>query len=1150
MKLLKLLRCRMRMVSNFMGGSASLMALMALFAAPVDAATITVTSASDPSDVSLCTLRDAINSMNNNADLGNCVNTGGAYGTNNTVNFASTLDGATITVAGQHFQVFNTTSPLLIDGANQITISGGPAPTAQTNRHILNVAPGAALELRALTIQNGFNANSGGAIINLGALTITNCTFSGNETLGSGGAISHQTASPLTISGSSFTGNYADSRGGVISISSGSPTITNSSFTNNSSLLAGGGIHITSNASAIVTSSTFTANSASSGGDGGAISNLGSLSVANTSFTSNTQSAIFNGATGTANITLASTFTNNTSPTFNGGAIQNNGSLTVSDSTFTNNFATSSGSDGGAIFSIGTAQVSVSRSTFSGNQADHQGGAIAIFSGTLQVTNSTFASNSANDGGAIAHNTASPATLIYNSTFWHNLTAQANSGAISGSGAGSYNLYNTILDNPPSGPAQGGNCSAQAPFDGGGNLSTDGSCAFGATSQQDVAFSGLDTNGLANNGGSTQTIKLLTGSAAIDRGINDNVPAGVTTDQRGTGNFRAFGASVDVGAYELKPSSGTFTYYAVLDGSQVVPPTNSPATGTSIITYNYANRSLRLQFDFSGLTGDSTQVHLHGGAKAGSNASGSAIRTIFTNGTSFTYDNTTTPVPDLQAFYLAQGTLYIDVHSTMFPVTTPGEIRGQYAAVPAAVCGNGDVELGEQCDPPGSGSACSLCDQNCRFPAAGTSCASDNQICTVDQCDGDGACVHLPGNENQVCRPASGVCDAAERCTGSSPDCPSVDVKRPQGFSCTDNNACTSDQCDGSSVDCQGTPINTDDASVCTADTCDSVTGVLHTPISCDDGNACTSDSCNATTGCFSTPITCDDNNPGTQNTCVPATGCSYPPIFNYITATSGANGTVTPSGSTAVQYGGSQSYSITPASGYNIQNVLVDGVSVGTPATYQFTNVTANHTISATFSAIVVAGPVVTSQNFANFRVGVANNFQVTSNPPATKYTITGKLPSGVTFNTTTGKLSGNPNLLQLGVYSLKITPYNGTVAGTPQTFTLKVQDFGLIGIPLVSEIKQGKTGTFAIGLAGVVDFNSTVNLSCSGPSNYVKSCTVTPASMTLSGVKSASATLVLQSNAPKNSSFTVTFTAVAPANAVSAQSTRSSPALVKVPK
>src|SRR5207247_10785173 len=47
------------------------------------------------------------------------------------------------------------------------------------------------------------------------------------------------------------------------------------------------------------------------------------------------------------------------------------------------------------------------------------------------------------------------------------------------------------------------------------------------------------------------------------------------------------------------------------------------------------------------------------------------------------------------------------------------------------------------------------------------------------------------------------------------------------------------------------------------------------------------------------------------------------------ISATTGANGSISPSGDASVSYGGSQSYAITPDAGYNISDVVVDGVPV-----------------------------------------------------------------------------------------------------------------------------------------------------------------------------------------------------------------------------
>src|SRR5947208_3541474 len=69
------------------------------------------------------------------------------------------------------------------------------------------------------------------------------------------------------------------------------------------------------------------------------------------------------------------------------------------------------------------------------------------------------------------------------------------------------------------------------------------------------------------------------------------------------------------------------------------------------------------------------------------------------------------------------------------------------------------------------------------------------------------------------------------------------------------------------------------------------------------------------------------------------------------ITASAAANGTITPSGSVSVSHGDSQSFTITPNTGYHVADVLVDGGSAGAMTSYTFTNVTASHTIAASFA-------------------------------------------------------------------------------------------------------------------------------------------------------------------------------------------------------
>jgi beta-lactamase superfamily II metal-dependent hydrolase len=69
------------------------------------------------------------------------------------------------------------------------------------------------------------------------------------------------------------------------------------------------------------------------------------------------------------------------------------------------------------------------------------------------------------------------------------------------------------------------------------------------------------------------------------------------------------------------------------------------------------------------------------------------------------------------------------------------------------------------------------------------------------------------------------------------------------------------------------------------------------------------------------------------------------------ITASAGANGSISPSGAVVVVQGASQGFTITPAAHYHVADVLVDGGSVGVVTSYTFPNVAANHTISASFA-------------------------------------------------------------------------------------------------------------------------------------------------------------------------------------------------------
>ena len=87
-------------------------------------------------------------------------------------------------------------------------------------------------------------------------------------------------------------------------------------------------------------------------------------------------------------------------------------------------------------------------------------------------------------------------------------------------------------------------------------------------------------------------------------------------------------------------------------------------------------------------------------------------------------------------------------------------------------------------------------------------------------------------------------------------------------------------------------------------------------------------------------------------------TGCNggggtAPPITTNtytITASDGSHGSIGPSGNVTVNQGSDKSFTITPDTDYSIADVLVDGSSVGAVSSYTFTNVSQDHTISATF--------------------------------------------------------------------------------------------------------------------------------------------------------------------------------------------------------
>ncbi|KAL1923814.1 uncharacterized protein VTP21DRAFT_8794 [Calcarisporiella thermophila] len=107
-----------------------------------------------------------------------------------------------------------------------------------------------------------------------------------------------------------------------------------------------------------------------------------------------------------------------------------------------------------------------------------------------------------------------------------------------------------------------------------------------------------------------------------------------------------------------------------------------------------------------------------------------------------------------------------------------------------AMCGNGILEEGEQCDAGQQGSEC--CNPDCTLKP-GAVCSDANSEC----CE---KCQLKPANT--VCRPAISSCDIPETCNGTSPMCPD-DKRVPDGTDCGANGLkCASGQCTSRDQQC------------------------------------------------------------------------------------------------------------------------------------------------------------------------------------------------------------------------------------------------------------------------------------------------------------------------------------------------------------
>ena len=335
------------------------------------------------------------------------------------------------------------------------------------------------------------------------------------------------------------------------------------------------------------------------GGNGGGIDNLGSLALVDDVITGNTTGSGGVGGPG-ADTGFVELDPGNGGPGGSGGGIFSAGPLSISTCTVSGNTTGNGGAaggypaggggggGGGGIFATG--QLTITNSTIDGNSAGSGGGsnlfepgpggsggsAGGIYAGgdTVMI-GSTISRNRAGNGvgpinsqGPLGNGGAGGGIVSWSKLALINCTISGN-----GAGNGGTTFYGTT-------PGNGGGINSNGPLHltnvtvagnsapgAGAGLFVTGGSILSNTIVADTVHGGLDpasshnligANGrlgaLGNYGGTTQTIPLLPGSAAIDAGSNalavgpDGQP--LLTDQRGLP--RIVNGTVDIGAYEVQ----------------------------------------------------------------------------------------------------------------------------------------------------------------------------------------------------------------------------------------------------------------------------------------------------------------------------------------------------------------------------------------------------------------------------------------------------------------------------------------------------------------------------------------------------------------------------------------------------------------------
>ena len=307
---------------------------------------------------------------------------------------------------------------------------------------------------------------------------------------------------------------------------------------------------------------------------GGGIFNLGTLILKN-SLISNNQAAGFGGGILNNNkstaIILNSTIDGNTASR-DGGGIINGGTVMVVNSTISRNV---SERQGGGIRNLGIATFT--NSTISGNTAKQYGGGISstnftsspvtskVYLNNSTITNNMADSDSTYDGGGGGIHNIDRAGEVYarNTIIAGNFDTPNNNGLSNILRYNENGLVNVTYNPDITGTIYGNNYNLI-----GNKTGASGTIGTGT----DIVNTNPLLGTLQNNGGSTQTHALLTGSPALNKGNNaliatdvfdidndGNNSETIPFDNRGSGYTRISGGTVDIGAFEFQPPAPTLS---------------------------------------------------------------------------------------------------------------------------------------------------------------------------------------------------------------------------------------------------------------------------------------------------------------------------------------------------------------------------------------------------------------------------------------------------------------------------------------------------------------------------------------------------------------------------------------------------------------